>query len=73
MPSSFEGAGHGHAYGAHGERLYTDGYGMQQSPMIGGARGMMYGKQRVHYGGNISMQSDDNLSRISSGGQPYAY
>jgi hypothetical protein len=46
---------------------------MQQSPMIGGARGMMYGKQRVHYGGNISMQSDDNLSRISSGGQPYAY
>ena len=54
--------------------LFTDGQaGVVGSPMLMG-QGMMPGRQRVYYGGNVSMNSgSDHYSRISPGdGDVYA-
>ncbi len=67
---SFDSHGRPGGYNHAGEHLHTDNYGMQvnmQSPMMsGGQRELMHGKQKIYFGGNVSMQSsNDAISRIS--------
>ncbi len=67
---SFDSHGGPGGYNHAGEHLHTENYGMQvnmQSPMMsGGQRDIMYGKQKIYFGGNVSMQSsNDAISRIS--------
>jgi hypothetical protein len=73
---SFDSQGGMHGYNHTGERLHTDTYGMGvnvQSPMMsGGQREVMHGKQKIYWGGNVSMQSsNDAISRISHDQQQY--
>lgn len=69
---SFDSHGGQPGFSGQGERLYTDNhaYQMSVSPMQANGqnlRGQMPGRQRIYFGGNVSMQSsNDAMSQ-----QPY--
>ena len=56
---SFDSHGGPGGYNHAGEHLHTDNYGMNhniQSPMLSGRqRDVMHGKQKIYFGGNVSM------------------